>query len=342
MLQPGRSRRRSSSTSHGVLSGGSRACSARLHPQFGRTSLFVNYARGDHGERRHRDRGVPGCPRAIRTCRPTRSTLLVDRAAVRQPQRRHARVRSRRLPLHRHGRRRLAATIRGNRAQNIDDAARQDPAHRRRSLRTAPAVLVAADNPFFGATPGRDEIFAYRHAQPMALLLRPRQTGQLYVGDVGQDAREEIDIVDPRRQLWLATSGKARSAPAIDPRLCNTGRLHRSDHRTTRTRTGAAPSPEAMCTAASRATLPAGTYVYGDMQRRDLHQFLGGKESVLLDTGLNISSFGEDEAGEIYVVGWAAPCIASPASWSARSLSRPRPLGPGGGRSGRRRDSDRA
>ena len=53
----------------------------------------------------------------------------------------------------------------------------------------------------------------------------------------------------------------------------------------------------------ARATLPAGTYVYADYCTGEIFQLQGGTSSVLLDTGLSIASFGEDEAGEIYVVG---------------------------------------
>jgi len=46
-----------------------------------------------------------------------------------------------------------------------------------------------------------------------------------------------------------------------------------------------------------------GTYVYSDFCTREILSFSNGVQSVLLDTDLMISSFGEDEAGEIYVVG---------------------------------------
>jgi hypothetical protein len=53
--------------------------------------------------------------------------------------------------------------------------------------------------------------------------------------------------------------------------------------------------------------LPSGAYVYGDLCTGEILQLLpaagGGAQSVLLDTGLTIASFGEDEAGELYVVG---------------------------------------
>jgi len=49
-------------------------------------------------------------------------------------------------------------------------------------------------------------------------------------------------------------------------------------------------------------TLPSGTYVFADYCSGEIFQLQGGSATVLLDTTLQISSFGEDHAGEIYVV----------------------------------------
>ncbi|MCH8006496.1 MAG: PQQ-dependent sugar dehydrogenase [Planctomycetes bacterium] len=60
---------------------------------------------------------------------------------------------------------------------------------------TTPAVggyLVPADNPFVGIT-GDDEIWAYGLRNPWRASF-DRDNGDLYIGDVGQDAREEIDF----------------------------------------------------------------------------------------------------------------------------------------------------
>ncbi|MDQ3373504.1 MAG: carboxypeptidase-like regulatory domain-containing protein, partial [Acidobacteriota bacterium] len=48
-------------------------------------------------------------------------------------------------------------------------------------------------------------------------------------------------------------------------------------------------------------TLPAGTYIYGDYCTGEI--LTGAQQTLLLDTTRNIVSFGEDEAGELYVVG---------------------------------------
>ena len=66
-----------------------------------------------------------------------------------------------------------------------------------------------ASNPFFGATRGRDEIFALGMRNPWRFSF-DRATGQLYVGDVGQGAIEEIDIVtlggNYGWRIWEGTS----------------------------------------------------------------------------------------------------------------------------------------
>lgn len=52
-----------------------------------------------------------------------------------------------------------------------------------------------ATNPFVGVA-GRDEILAHGLRNPFRAGF-DRLTGELYIGDVGQSAREEIDVLDP-------------------------------------------------------------------------------------------------------------------------------------------------
>jgi hypothetical protein len=46
-----------------------------------------------------------------------------------------------------------------------------------------------------------------------------------------------------------------------------------------------------------------GTYLSADYCSGEIFAWANNTQSLLLDTSLNISSFGEDEAGELYVVG---------------------------------------
>jgi glucose/arabinose dehydrogenase len=77
-----------------------------------------------------------------------------------------------------------------NRAQNLND-------NLGKILRIVPlpggGYSVPADNPFAGAVPGNDEIWAYGLRNPFRNSF-DRQTGNLWIGDVGQSAREEINF----------------------------------------------------------------------------------------------------------------------------------------------------
>jgi Ca2+-binding RTX toxin-like protein len=52
---------------------------------------------------------------------------------------------------------------------------------------------IPQDNPFAGATPGADEIWDYGLRNPWRISFDP-QTGNLYIADVGQSAREEVNF----------------------------------------------------------------------------------------------------------------------------------------------------
>jgi glucose/arabinose dehydrogenase len=52
---------------------------------------------------------------------------------------------------------------------------------------------IPGSNPFFGSTPGRGEVWHYGLRNPWRWSFDPA-TGRMYIGDVGQSAREEVDV----------------------------------------------------------------------------------------------------------------------------------------------------
>lgn len=164
---------------------------------------------------------------------------------------------------------------------------------------TAPYVSPS-DNPFFGAIAGRDEIFAYGMRNPWRFSF-DRITGQLWVGDVGQGAREEVDtpIVKGGNYGWRVYEGFL--CTGTDPSLCNPGAYEFPAFDYSHVN-GRCSITAGYVYRGSQGALPDGTYVYGDFCTGEIFAWNGSAQKVLLDTALNISSFGEDELGELYVV----------------------------------------
>ncbi len=156
------------------------------------------------------------------------------------------------------------------------------------------------DNPFFGAIPGADEIYAFGLRNPWRFSF-DRETGQLYVGDVGQGAREEVDIVTLGGNYgWRVFEGTL--CTPNDPPLCNPNNfippITEYSHSG-----GRCSITGGFVYRGARSTLPQGAYVFADFCTGEIFTFENGVQSLLMDAPRNISSFGEDEAGEIYVVG---------------------------------------
>jgi hypothetical protein len=148
----------------------------------------------------------------------------------------------------------------------------------------------------------RPEIFASGMRNPWRFSF-DRLTGQMIAGDVGQSAREEIDVIvqggNYGWRIWEGTRctglgpGPCTQAGFIPPiaEYENTGG------------NGRCSIIGGYVYRGVQASLPYGAYVYGDWCSGEIFMLKDGVQTVLLDTGINITSFGEDEAGEIYVVG---------------------------------------
>jgi glucose/arabinose dehydrogenase len=186
--------------------------------------------------------------------------------------------------------------------------------------------LSPATNPFFGATPGRDEIFAYGMRNPWRFSF-DRATHVQWVGDVGQDASEEVDtpIANGGNYGWRVFEGML--CTNNDTALCSSPQNYIFPIFSYAHTLGRCAITGGYVYRGSQGALPTGTYVYADYCTGEIFGWNGSSQSLLLDTAMNISSFGEDEAGEIYVVGLggtvhkivsSAPCTYSinPASAS--------------------------
>jgi hypothetical protein len=155
------------------------------------------------------------------------------------------------------------------------------------------------DNPFVNA-PGRDEIFALGFRNPWRFSF-DRSTGEQWVGDVGQDEREEIDrsIIKGGNYGWRIYEGF--HCTNLGPSLCNPSDFIDPLFDYSHTR-GRCSVTGGYVYRGSRETLPAGVYVYGDFCSGEIFVTNGDTQAVLAYTAMNISSFGEDEQGELYVV----------------------------------------
>jgi glucose/arabinose dehydrogenase len=159
---------------------------------------------------------------------------------------------------------------------------------------------IPPDNPFV-ASGGLPEIYAFGFRNPWRFSF-DRPTGRLFVADVGQDSFEEIDIVQKGGNYgWNTMEGDHCFNP---PSGCNTTGLSLPIIEI--------PHPEAEAVIGgfiyhgTVLTGMQGMYIFGDLNGKiwsltenPANTFT---RSQLADVGFNISSFGQDAAGELYVV----------------------------------------
>ena len=201
------------------------------------------------------------------------------------------------------------------------------------------------DNPFAGATPGADEIYAYGLRNPYRFSF-DRLTGDLTIGDVGQGALEEVDFMTEGTGLganfgWDCFEGTMAGGSSGQPQCNPLQGVHTPPVlEYARPATGAAVNGGFVV---RDETVPSllGRYVYGDSSGAlpgnaifSALLFAGGS-SENGPTGLSapfVVSFGEDACGHVYVVSGSgqvsriAPVGASGACSPQTALDSP-PLG---------------
>jgi glucose/arabinose dehydrogenase len=171
---------------------------------------------------------------------------------------------------------------------------------------------IPDDNPFYGALPGRDEIWSWGLRNPWRFSF-DRLTGDMYIGDVGQGLWEEIDFqqdgIGGLNFGWRCYEGN--HAYNLDP-PCQDGLtfpVAEYSHSEGRSVTGG------YVYRGSAYPHLNGYYFYADFGsgkiwtiKRD-GQGIWSPVQMIIDTNVNISSFGEDEAGELFVADYSGGTI---------------------------------
>jgi glucose/arabinose dehydrogenase len=164
---------------------------------------------------------------------------------------------------------------------------------------------IPADNPFAGNTSGyREEIFAYGMRNPWRFSF-DSANGRLWTGDVGQNAYEEIDIIEKGGNYgWNTMEAKHCFEPKSN---CDAAGMKAPIHEYGRDAgisvTGGfvyhGPTLEGL----------EGKYIYADYATQRIwaleHSNLSKPvNTLLMEADFNISSFGVDENEELYLCGF--------------------------------------
>jgi glucose/arabinose dehydrogenase len=204
-----------------------------------------------------------------------------------------------------------------------DGGAAADPANRAQNLETLLGKILRIDprrsgskryrspqsNPFVGRT-GRNEIYAYGLRNPWRFSF-DRKTGDLYIGDVGQNNFEEIDYASRgtargKDYGWSCFEGNSRF---------DTSRSCPSPVKPVLTYSLAGDTCAVTGGVVVRDPgLPqlAGRYLYGDFCAGQVRSFRinGGRATDDRAVGVNtsqLSSFGQDSAGRVYLASLDGP-----------------------------------
>ncbi len=162
---------------------------------------------------------------------------------------------------------------------------------------------IPADNPFAGNDQNiREEIFAYGLRNPWRFSF-DAQTGQLWTGDVGQNAMEEINIIENGGNYgWNTTEGDLCFDPANN---CNTEGIT-LPVLTYRHNQGDRSVTGGFVYRGTEQTALAGYYIYADfvsgrVWAADVSDLSSPSITQLVDSDLGISSFGVNGDQELFM-----------------------------------------
>jgi glucose/arabinose dehydrogenase len=167
-----------------------------------------------------------------------------------------------------------------------------------------PGYTVPVDNPFVGRPGYRPEIWAYGLREPWRFSF-DRSAGDLWVGDVGQDRYEEIDLVRCGENMgWNVWEG----FEPFSNRYKRDGEQYVPPVFAYRRKFG--PSVTGgFVYRGSRAPSFIGVYVFGDYESKRIFGLTHAGRRLaavrqLATAPERVVSFGQDVEGELYVVGY--------------------------------------
>jgi glucose/arabinose dehydrogenase len=162
---------------------------------------------------------------------------------------------------------------------------------------------IPADNPFVDTTGARAEIWAFGLRNPWRFSF-DSETGLLWAGDVGQGSWEEIDIIAKGANYgWNIMEGLHCYSPASG---CDQSGLTlpiaEYDHSQ-----GCCSVTGGYVYRGDQIPSLQGYYVYGDYCSGDIWALaydgtVVTENMLLTESGLSITSFGEDLAGNLYIL----------------------------------------
>jgi glucose/arabinose dehydrogenase len=196
---------------------------------------------------------------------------------------------------------------------------------------------VPEDNPFVRLSAYRPEIWALGLRNPWRFAFDPAN-GDLFIADVGQDAWEEVDYHPASapggdNYGWSQMEGHHCFPPKRSGAKCDFGTLPVAEY-----------SHSSGCSITGGfvyrgPTIPklAGVYLFSDYCSGGLWGLVPDKARPgafhmrrYLETGLAVSSFGQDRAGEVYLLDHKKGGVwrVVPAGWKPPPAPEPKPAPP--------------
>jgi len=167
----------------------------------------------------------------------------------------------------------------------------------------ASGYTIPTDNPFARDTSGAPEVWSYGLRNPWRFSF-DRQTGDLYIGDVGQDLYEEVDVSSTANLLgnglnfgWNVMEGFHCYGAATCNQVGLTLPVLEYPHTG-----GACAITGGYVYRGTKIAALVGQYLYSDYCVSFVKTYPNGQTWPTLQPPGSVSSFGQDAKGEVYIV----------------------------------------